>query len=180
MATEGLDVMLDIETLSTRPNALVLSIGAVRFSCATDPIFDTQFFAVPSLMEQIMAGRHVDQKTQEFWQKQPLSASDHWNGPNVAYKGVREALVGLAEFVTDAPRVWANGIVFDIGIMESLYRANNMEPPWKYNAPRDARTFYDTNPEVTKLGSTEDYLAHHPLGDCKLQIVRLWEHGWRK
>ena len=183
MAPKGLDVMLDIETLSTRPDALVLSIGAMLFSCdAVDgPVFGPSFFVVPSLLEQVMIGRHVDQKTQEFWQKQPREASDHWAGPNVVSQMVREALLGLTEFVKDRPRVWANGIVFDIGILESLYRSQLMEPPWKYNAPRDARTFYDTNESMRpKLPVEADLIPHHPIADCRLQINRLWEHGWSK
>ena len=177
------DVMLDIETLSTRNDALVLSIGAVKFDCIgkDGPWFGDQFFVVPSLIEQIMIGRHVDQKTQEFWQKQPLAASSHWNGPGVVPFKTYEALRDLSEFIKDAPRVWANGIVFDIGILTSLYQSQNMAVPWKYNAVRDARTFYDTNASRRTVDPgipVEDFIAHHPLGDCKMQIIKLWEHGW--
>lgn len=182
MATK--DVMLDIETLSLQSDALVLSIGAVKFNSveqpASRPLWEcaTSFLAVPSLLEQVLLGRHVDQGTQKWWATQPVQAQDHWCGPAVNSIKVYEALQGLAEYVSDADRVWANGIVFDIGILESLYRQFKMSIPWKYSSVRDARTFYDTHPSTRTWTGSEDWIAHHPVGDCKHQIVRLWEHGY--
>jgi hypothetical protein len=182
MAAESMkkDVMLDIETLSTRNDALVLSIAAIPFDCIGQegPWMGDPLFLVPDMIEQIVMGRHVDQNTQEFWQKQPLEASEHWRNPNTR-STVRSALMQLDAFVAGAPRIWANGIVFDIGILESLYRLVGLVPPWKYNAIRDARTFYDTNTsDRPKLELPETVILHHPITDCRLQINRLWEHGW--
>lgn len=180
------DVMIDIETLSLDSNALVLSVGAIAFDCLDNTqerpwLHSDPFFAVPSVIEQLLRGRSVSRSTQEFWRKQPSAASDHWAGPNVPRVKVYDVLAGLAEYVADAPRVWANGAVFDFGVLESLYAQFNLPVPWKYNAVRDARTFYDTNPEMrTCTLPKENCIAHHPLGDCRSQIIRLWEHGLGK
>lgn len=177
------DIMIDIETLSIDSDALVLSVGAIAFDCTFEngPRIDeaSAFLSMPSIVEQLLLGRSVSRGTQEFWRKQPAASSDHWTNPTITRVKVGEMLEQLAQFVADVPRVWANGAVFDFGILESLYKQFNMPVPWKYNAVRDARTFYDTNPEIRTCDfSKEDCIAHHPLGDCRSQIIRMWEHGY--
>jgi len=175
------DVMLDIETMSTEPDALVLSIGAIKFDCLGKecPWFGERFFVVPDFMEQVMMGRSISKDTQKFWATQNPEAAAHWADPIPDSKiSVQGAMLKLHTFCSDAPRIWANGIVFDIGILEGLFKQAHVKVPWKYNAPRDARTFYDTNPEVRKYAGEVSVLKHHPIVDCESQILRLWEHGW--
>lgn len=176
------DVMLDIETLATDSNALVLSIAAVRFDCSAENTgpwigYDSnQFFEVPQLLEQILMGRSVDPATQKFWAEQPSAAQAHWAEP-ILSSPVREVLTDLGAFVEGASRIWANGAVFDFGILESLYRQVGLKVPWKYNVVRDARTFYDTSERCRTSDLVSEGVAHNPLYDCRTQIVRLWEHG---
>lgn len=176
------DVMIDIETLGLGSDALVLSIGAIPFDCIgkDGPWFGDPFLAVPDLIEQIMMARAVEPGTQKFWAAQPSGAADHWVAPLRAMT-VRSALAELSAFVNGSPRVWANGAVFDIGILNSLYKQVGMEPPWKYNAIRDARTLYDVLPaDATRnwVNPEKGGPVHHPLTDCRVQIIRMWEHGW--
>lgn len=49
--------MLDIETLSTRPDAVVLSIGAVQFQLDEQPHFFESMVILPNLREQIALAR---------------------------------------------------------------------------------------------------------------------------
>lgn len=182
------DVMLDIETLATDGNALVLSIGAIKFDLVgrDGPWFGEQFFVVPSLIEQILLGRTIERGTQEFWATQPTEAQAHWaNAQAQNAMTVYAALADLGQFVRGAPRIWANGAVFDFGILESLLRQVRLPIPWKYNTVRDARTVYDVMTPVrefsrTALGTVEgliEYPLHHPIRDCEVQIIRLWERG---
>jgi hypothetical protein len=178
--------MIDIETLATDADALVLSIGAVVFNCLPDRAeFGEQYIAALDINQQLLVGRSVDRKTQIWWGSQPPAASDHWASPAVAAVKVPDALAGLSSFCSGVTRLWANGIVFDIGILESLYSDFGMTPVWKYSTVRDARTFYDMQRLMAypqgKADTllTKDLIPHHPLGDCKAQIVRLWEAGYR-
>lgn len=177
------DVMIDIETLALDANALVLSIGVMQFDCiGTDrPWFGDPMLLVPDLVEQIMMGRTIENSTQKWW-ADPLhaEAAAHWKHP-LTKLPVRAALAELSDFVKEAPRVWANGAVFDIGILNSLYHACGMTSPWKYNAVRDARTLYDVLPHIETRSwdnPENDGPAHHPVVDCRVQIIKMWEHGW--
>ena len=71
-ATKGtiMDVMLDLETLSTRPDATILTFGACKFSpYKKHDIVDGIYFRV-SVDEQITLGRHVDDNTVAWWAQQ--------------------------------------------------------------------------------------------------------------
>jgi len=59
-------IMLDIETLATTPDACIVSIGAVTFSTAPDPIGEELHISVAreSCREH---GRRVDADTLEWW-----------------------------------------------------------------------------------------------------------------
>ena len=58
------DIMLDIETLSTRPEAVVLTLGAVKFDpWASEIDTDTGLYVRVDVDEQLALGRHVRQDT---------------------------------------------------------------------------------------------------------------------
>lgn len=172
------DIMIDIESLSLQPDALVLSIGACTFTCGTEyPTIGEKLLLVLDMTQQIIAGRHIDQGTQKWWAEQPEAASAHWKTPGKVHP-VNVALTELALFVRDAPRIWANGICFDITVLEHLYRQNGIKVPWKYNIVRDARTFYDNNRPWKQFTSEGVLIEHHPVDDCISQINRLWEAGF--
>jgi hypothetical protein len=66
-----MDIMLDIETLSTRPDAVVLTIGAVKFSpWASDVNTDDGLYVRVNVDEQLELGRHVQQDTIDWWGRQ--------------------------------------------------------------------------------------------------------------
>lgn len=177
------DVMLDIETLSTNVDALVLSIGAKTFNCDFDPPqIDPGILVVPSFFEQVLQGRRIDRDTQLWWgQPDRAEAAKHWIEPDKVLT-VRTALVGLGDYMRDATRVWCRGTHFDVAILDSLHQAFNLRSPWKYNAPRDVRSFTEQREIVRSRPATADQKPvalplHHPWRDCDEQIMDLWEHG---
>ena len=63
-----MDIMLDIETLSTRPESVVLTLGAVKFSpWASDVNTDDGLYVRVNVDEQLESGRHVQQDTIDWW-----------------------------------------------------------------------------------------------------------------
>lgn len=172
-------VMLDIETMSTDPGrALVLSIGAVKFGLTLEgPVIGDSFCAVLDPREQFALGRVVDPRTVKWWQDQTKAVRNAWLLPD--YVRLSYALNDLAEFIGEAKTVWANGAVFDIGNVESLYRETDRPVPWLYNAVRDLRTIVKVMPAL-RQSRPEDGAAmvcHDPVADCVNQIHWLYNHA---
>lgn len=129
-----IDIMIDLETLSLKPNAAIIDIGAVcsngKFSAKINPSAyetETQF--------------NVDYNTVE-WHRTKNSLN--W-GVYITYpdRDLLGALGELSDWITmmgGTPVIWANGTSFDIPILEHAYRVYGMEIPWKYYNVRDYRT----------------------------------------
>lgn len=175
------DVMLDLETLGLKNNAVVLSFAAVAFKLYEEqPEIHNRKTWVLNLRSQFAKGRTTSDSTLQFWRDQPSAARAHWERGTPM--SVELALQQLGDFFPLGGNhiVWANGIVFDIGIIESLYHDFDVDVPWRYNAPRDMRTLYRTFKEArTRPPSAKEGIAHHPEDDCVNQIWTLWEH-WPK
>ena len=63
--------MLDLETLSTRPNAVILTIGAVKFDPFGGEVnTEKGLYYRINVDEQIAIDRHVMESTVEWWGKQ--------------------------------------------------------------------------------------------------------------
>jgi hypothetical protein len=67
-----MDIMLDLETLSTRPESVILTIGAVKFDpWGEDVDTDNVLYYRVNVDEQLAMDRHVLESTIEWWGKQP-------------------------------------------------------------------------------------------------------------
>lgn len=183
---DPVDVMLDIETMALTPDALILSIGAVCFTPRHPHlVFGDTFLMVPSFMGQVLNGRRIDPDTQKWWgDPEREAAAEHWMCP-AQPNTLAAVLVKLSDFIriNKPERVWANGAVFDIGILEHAYRSKGLVIPWKYNQVRDSRTIRQEIPMLAERTVTETYVpvgepAHHPITDCKVQIKDLWIRGF--
>jgi len=164
-----MDVMIDLETLSTRPNARILIIAAVKFN-RTGVITTEARAEIPqdadTFYRRVDMTGHVDQNTINWWNKQ------HPDIYNEAFKGVRTPLAtALCDFITwfgNSQVVWSHGATFDIVILSEAFHSLNMTPPWKYWNCRDTRTLYDIagvrNSELPQVNK------HHALYDCIRQI----------
>ena len=73
MATHG---MIDLETLSTRPDATVLTVGAIKFDPYTNEEPHSGLYLRLNVDEQSELDRHVDDNTLEWWSKQDAKIRD--------------------------------------------------------------------------------------------------------
>lgn len=180
-----LAISLDIETLSTNKNAVVLTIGATTISL--DGSAEKTFYARLDPQEQIDMGRHVSASTIIWWMQQSRVAQEAaFTGRTLKAATALEALSAwLAE--EGNPPVYTNGPAFDAAILESLAEDLKMRAPWTHRQNRDLRTV-----EETILLSKDELLqerfyarkdrvysnmvAHNALDDAKAQgeIVRFW------
>jgi 3'-5' exoribonuclease-like protein len=135
------DLMIDLETLGTGSNSVVLSIGACFFDVDTGEIGET-FYTTLDIEDQIRAGRKIDASTLQWWVKQSADAQ------KVFFDEIRDADLALENFCTwvemhaeDRLHPWGNGSMFDIGILESLLADFAKDVPWKFSNVMDLRTF---------------------------------------
>lgn len=163
------DVMIDLETLATTPDASILSIGAVKFDPfgkdVEEPDMDS-FYVRVDVDSCDALGLVTSDATLEWWAQQDKAAQEEAFNPEGRIH-IKDAMDQLYKFCWGAKRVWANGSVFDITICENVFRKLQKAIPWSYWQVRDCRTAYDLgiNPNRPPV------LKHHALEDAWNQAV---------
>jgi DNA polymerase III epsilon subunit-like protein len=157
-------VMLDKETLGTRADAVILSIGAVKFDLDGDHIDDAAFYASVSIDSNLDAGRTIDEDTLLWWMDQSPEARAVFSEPKTT---LNNALSDFVEWFGDATYVWSNGASFDIVMMSNALRAAGMSIPWKFYNERCVRT-YKNIPGMKNI-KVENTLKHNALADAIAQ-----------
>lgn len=156
----GLDLMIDLETMGTRPSAPIVSIGAVLF----DPRgFDTweglrkrSFLRLIDLEDACMYGQ-VEGSTLKWWLRNPDAAIKRLvDGSQVDLKRAlndlymyaydRSYASPLAEEYRGLPTtsfVWAKSPDFDLKILEEAALATGLRHPFFFANYRCVRTAQD-------------------------------------
>jgi 3' exoribonuclease, RNase T-like len=163
------NMMIDIETLATSPNAIILSIAAVKFNFGDDR---TENFSVnidPKSCAEY--GMIKDPETIQWWQSQRPDALKAFMSNQIQLK---DALSQLTEFSSGDTVWWCNGMNFDYPILEWSYKALGMRAPWKYWNLRDARTMYAVC-DIDMKNYPRVGTYHNALDDCLTQIKALKE-----
>lgn len=170
-SSHTVDIMIDIETLSTKPNAKILTIAAIKFSRIGNlkPLSDMDTFYRRISSDQT-PGFDIDPDTQKWWSKQGevarIEAFTHKN--RVPLKQALNELI--AWFGTRDIIVWAKSPSFDCVILENAFRVCDIGIPWNFWSTRDCRTLTDIS-GICEVKDTE--ISHHALNDCYTQIVNL-------
>ena len=157
--------MLDLETLATSHNSVVLTLGATKFNPFTlqDPFED--LYLRLEVDDQMARGRDVDERTVEWWGTQPAAVQDEALGPDNRV-AVVDVLQQLNKFLVGADKIWCQGPHFDITILESLYKQYEVPVNWQFWQVMDSRTLFGL------FGDPRDKNAaglHNALEDCKSQ-----------
>lgn len=192
-----MEIMIDIETLDTRPTAVVLSFAAVAFpDTEVDPLYRAL-----DVDQQLAVGRTVSADTLAWWARQPDEArlaalaapAPHLAGlgsrcgssPEGAWWAVEQALSDLELLFGhhNVEAVWACPPTFDIAILESLYEDFGRSPvPWTWRQFRDVRTLREEagvdgdHPPLSVADApmtlaADHCVPHHPVWDCYRQIA---------
>ena len=162
---------IDIETLDTKPSALILSIGAVKFdpSSSIDP--HSELYLKINFDEQINLNRTISDATLNWWSKQGSDVQDEAFDQSNALP-IEEALKALSKWSIDIDVFWGQGYGFDFTILDDLYKSKKMSSPWNFWQIRDSRTlfsmleFYKANPKQ-RLGIQDN--KHNALKDAYYQ-----------
>lgn len=173
-------IMLDIETMGTRPSSAILSIGAVEFNAAK---ISNPFSVRISLQSCLDVGLTVDASTINWWIEQSAEARNKLLNTNPI--PLAEALLALnAAFLWKDKLVWCNGLNFDLPILEHAYYVTGKHVPWKYYNGRDYRTIKGLFPkELIRSLEVKPAVAHDALEDAAAQAKTLqalwtvWSNG---
>lgn len=167
-------VMLDLETLGTSADAVILSVGAVVFdSDLSDVSEEDGFYAVLSMGQQLRKGRTVDPNTFRWWMRQSKDARHSIADDKVKRWGVKQALDKLQELIPEKPAgVWGNGSDFDNAMLQHLAAqyGYTLWPFWKNRCFRTFTNLYDPQKHLRPVEN-----PHHALLDCHNQV--LWMHN---
>lgn len=161
-------ISLDLETLSTASNALVLSIGAVKFDL-DQPGTGEEFHILLDQDEQMAydTNRQVDASTLQWWSEQSQEARDTIWGDDTIHTPVIDALTQFKEFCKGSEHIWGNGVSFDNVILRSLFSDFGIEFPTAYYSDRDLRTLQALS--GIERPSWAGGIAHNALDDARFQ-----------
>lgn len=169
-------LMIDVETLGTRPGSVVWQIGVVAFDIEMRGNLDQGIELNLNPQEQIDLGFKVDWSTIRWWMEQSREAQAAM--PKVGLP-LDVALAFVRDYVErwgPVEGVWGNGPDFDLTAVNMLFQAVDMKVPWAYNAGRDVRTMKEV---VNGLGletvRVKPLIAHSALSDARAQALWVQE-----
>jgi hypothetical protein len=173
----SMDVMIDIETMATTPDAVILQIGAVaKFRSLADAAMFEGAEAYSPLFEVTLdsdqANRVTSTSTMAWWKTQNPEAFN-----NVAFGAIplREALHDLNIWIAQLPvpanclRMVSKGSM-DFVILDHAYMQLGIEKLWKYWQVADLRTLLQTFPHIKPVSPVT---AHTALYDALAQMDTL-------
>mgnify|MGYP003109277607 CR=1 FL=1 len=159
-------VMIDLETMGTKPGSAIIAIGAVAFD-KHGIVGD--FYQVIDLRLTVAAGLTIDPDTVLWWMKQSDAARAEFERPG---DSLYNALHLFKEFYhkMEGKELWGNGSDFDNVLLASAYHAVEFVPLWKFWDNRCYRTLKNLYPTV-KHERTGTH--HNALEDARYQAEHL-------
>lgn len=140
------DVMLDLETLGTKPGCVVLQIGAIFFRRKSGKVM-SEFQQNIDIGSQLGLGMTIDPKTLEWWREQSPAAQASVFSEGIPLRYAVQLFLdrwAVSGCDYDETRVWARGADFDPPIWnEAMRRSGEGAGYWRYNNVRDTRTAFD-------------------------------------
>lgn len=166
--------MVDCETLSLRPNAMLLSFAAVQFMQVDGVIEETQAFEWHIDITR-QPERHIDVETLAWWLDAERADALRVLTSMSPRSTLRDALTELRSVMVDRDRpvyVFAQGHV-DVVWLEDGFRYHAIPLPWRYWNVVDLRTLLLFVPPPENVASFPGAIKHTPLSDCRVQIAKL-------
>ena len=140
------DIMIDIETVGTGPNACVLTIAAQTFDPAGSGYLPQDYYARIDVDSQ--PDRDVDDATVAWWATQPAEAqaeafSDEGRIP------LKQSLEELSKLCFHLQILFGPMVQHLIWLyLKMHYKQEGLPIPWQFWCVRDARTVYRFVPRL--------------------------------
>ena len=171
-----MEVMLDLETLSTENNAAIISIGAVKFdpratvgelNNSADKDY-VHFYCNVEFHSLSCEEFHIEGRTVQWWMEQKEEARAS------LFTDPIDIQTALGKFWTwygtESLPTWGNGAGFDNVILRNAYHKFGGVAPFDFYHDRCFRTLKSLFPDVLYVKPT---LAHNALSDAEAQAIHL-------
>lgn len=181
---KSINIALDIETLSTRPTAAIISIAAKAFSFTSEEkLARTDFYQLVDASSCAMYGMHFDPQTIDWWSRRDeIARSPYLKGISDSINDVLLLLERWVDTVRDMSpdktiHVWMQGTDFDAAILRNAYCVvfgDDSKMPWRHFELRDSRTFINAvigaiKPELTNpydaIPKNPSWVPHDVMSD---------------
>jgi len=178
------DLMIDIESMGKKPNAPIVSIGAVFFNPQTAEL-GPDFYTAVNLESSMEQGAVPDGDTILWWLKQSAEARAAICVDDAM--PIANALSELSHFINrhaDNPKylkVWGNGATFDNVILRGAYERAGHICPWEFWNDHDVRTIVTLGRGIgfdPKRDMPFDGDMHNALADARHQakyVSAIWQ-----
>ena len=157
-------VMIDLETLGTRPGCVILEMAAVGFDEAGGE-YEVYESGIIELVSATAKGLHVDAETLQWWSDKSALTS-LLNGKRNFKVEVGNLIEFVGEILADKGSVWCWGGSFDFPVLKDAIWRCDGAVPWEHWQERCARTLCKTL-GVSRRGDTR----HRALDDAMSQII---------
>jgi hypothetical protein len=185
--------VLDIETLGTESNAVILSAALVWFEIklpfTIEELRSQSCFVKFNSTEQKEAGRSVSLDTLTWWREQTKEAQMKSLIPKSTDYSVVEGMQVLKDFFDDNGGTKVHALYsrgsFDVSGMDSLMKAFGIKPFLHWANARDVRTFIDCHYPSSGRGyvdvdlnicpdyKTANLVKHDPVDDCLIDVAMM-------
>ena len=159
------NIMVDLETFGVGNDALVLSVGAVKFDNEGEPLEKFHMFIDPESQPE----RNIDFSTVIWW----MSQDDEARGKITQDKelqSLKDTLNNFLDFCNSYGEVksedvyiWGNGNMFDNVILRDLFKSEGIKYPAHYRNDLDMRTLKYLY-EATTGQDESDYCNEYASG----------------
>lgn len=167
-------VILDLETLGTRPGSVILTIGAVLLSKSG---IEDNFYRAIQIESCAAAGLKIDPSTLLWWmdqEKPAIDAAFHDEAAITLDQALQEFAIWIPASFAKVP-LWGNGANFDNSLLEAAHLAAQLPVPWKYSQDRCFRTLRALHPEIEAPEWPTDSIKHHALHDAQHEAEHLYQ-----
>ena len=156
------DISIDLETLATKPGAIILTIGACAFNRAGGDIGPVLHVKLDVIAQQ-NAGMSMDWDTIAWWFRQSEEARYALlEGEKMLPSAACKELTDFHQAnVEKGGKTWANSPSFDLVLLEHLYSKARMTPPWKFWDQADIRTLKLLYPTIPVPSPRVAHRADH-------------------
>ena len=162
--------MIDLETLNTHPDSIILTIGAIKFDRTQNlsKMEDCDSFYRRIEIESCKSiGLTSSEETIKWWNTQDISIKyEALENPDRI--PIKKVLIDFDRWIGKNKKVWAHGDDFDCVILDNAYRACDLKTPWQFWNTRDTRTLFDiANVNINEIPIIG---AHNALNDAYRQV----------
>jgi hypothetical protein len=178
--------IIDLETLGTLADAVVLSVGMVVVDTEQDYTFDELifdgFYETMDVKSQALAGREINKDTLAWWGRQgpeamkvlkPSNYDIHWSS----------IMPKMQEYLDKhgankkTLKVYARGSHFDFSILHHLFIRtaghDQATLPWNYWNIHDSKTVVQTLLDGDIKIKVDGFIAHNALHDAAHEYMKI-------